>query len=53
MAVYLLPKREAFLNEIRVDGNLEVAKELAKNGLKIYEITNSFYKELNLFHIAP
>ena len=53
MAVYLLPKREAFLNEIRVDGNLEVAKELAKNGLKIYEITNSFYKEFNLFHIAP
>ena len=53
MAVYLLPKRDAFLNGIRVDGSLETAKDLAKSGHKIYEITNGIFKEMNLLHIAP
>ena len=53
VAAYLLPNREAFIKHIRVDGSLDVAKDVATNGRKIYETTKRFYEEMNWLHLAP
>ena len=52
MGTYLLPSRDSFLKDIRFNGSLDLARNVTKNGQKIYEITKRIYEEKNLWHIA-